>query len=414
VGAGEARNEVALQGQRRRQRPLHGLKIQPVCGLEHPIVLDKEGRVLDGRNRLAACRLAGVEPKFTIYEGDDPDGYALDVNIARRHMKPGARHLVMEMARRKRNESSKIATSKKDVAKQAGVDQMRLSEASLVIDLSLDGDLVRDVLSGDKNLQAAAEVARARKRAKEEREAKITRLKKDGPDLAKLVGDDAMDVDEAVAALEMRERKASEEAERQACEIRIRAERRAGELLRDIEKAVGNQHTKAASPHDGKKQTKGEQISALGVSAKQAENWQKLAAVPEETFEQELAQQERPTTSGIIRAAEPPKTNPVRPDALWLWGTLRDFEREGILDSEPTTVLQKAVGGRPSAKTGNTKGPVSNVPLSDLGISKKQSSNWQRLASVPQEIFDDELKLTNQVIPRRNSLSESRKTVFAK
>ena len=65
----------------------------------------------------------------------------------------------------------------------------------------MDGDLVRDVLSGDKNLQAAADIARARKKAKEEREGKIARLKKHADDLAKLVGDDAMDVDEAIAAV---------------------------------------------------------------------------------------------------------------------------------------------------------------------------------------------------------------------
>jgi hypothetical protein len=178
-------------------------------GLEHPIVLDKDGRILDGRNRLAACRLAGVEPSFTIYGGADPDGYALDVNIARRHMKPGARHLVTEMARRKRNENTKIGNSKKDIAVQSGVSINRLSEAGLVIDMSIDGDLVRDVLSGDKNLQAAADIARVRKKWKEEREAKIARLKKDAADLAKLVGDDAMDVDEAIASLELREQKAA-------------------------------------------------------------------------------------------------------------------------------------------------------------------------------------------------------------
>jgi hypothetical protein len=36
-------------------------------------------------------------------------------------------------------------------------------------------------------------------------------------------------------------------------------------------------------------------LSDLGISKQQSSNWQKLAAVPEETFEQELAQQERPT-----------------------------------------------------------------------------------------------------------------------
>jgi ParB-like chromosome segregation protein Spo0J len=33
-----------------------------IKGLLQRIVLDAEGRVLDGRNRLAACEIAGVEP----------------------------------------------------------------------------------------------------------------------------------------------------------------------------------------------------------------------------------------------------------------------------------------------------------------------------------------------------------------
>ncbi|MFJ7590836.1 ParB N-terminal domain-containing protein [Streptomyces sp. NPDC097617] len=31
-------------------------------GLHHPIVLDPDGVLVDGRNRLAACKIAGVEP----------------------------------------------------------------------------------------------------------------------------------------------------------------------------------------------------------------------------------------------------------------------------------------------------------------------------------------------------------------
>jgi ParB-like nuclease domain len=58
-------------------------------GLLQPIVLDTEGRILDGRNRYAACQLAGIEPTFTTYDGDDPEGYALAVNIARREMTKG-------------------------------------------------------------------------------------------------------------------------------------------------------------------------------------------------------------------------------------------------------------------------------------------------------------------------------------
>lgn len=42
-------------------------------GLIHPIVLTPQGEMLDGRNRLAACEKAGVEPAFETREGDDDD-----------------------------------------------------------------------------------------------------------------------------------------------------------------------------------------------------------------------------------------------------------------------------------------------------------------------------------------------------
>jgi ParB-like chromosome segregation protein Spo0J len=34
-----------------------------VNGLLHPIIRDKDGRLVDGRNRLAACKRAGIEPR---------------------------------------------------------------------------------------------------------------------------------------------------------------------------------------------------------------------------------------------------------------------------------------------------------------------------------------------------------------
>lgn len=63
-------------------------------GLTHPIVLDGQGRVLDGRNRLLACSLAGVEPRFTAYMGDDPIGYVVRANLRRRHLTEGQRAIL--------------------------------------------------------------------------------------------------------------------------------------------------------------------------------------------------------------------------------------------------------------------------------------------------------------------------------
>lgn len=60
-------------------------------GLQVPIVLDEGGALLDGRNRLQACKLANVEPEFTTYDGDDPVGFILQMNVRRRHLNPGQR-----------------------------------------------------------------------------------------------------------------------------------------------------------------------------------------------------------------------------------------------------------------------------------------------------------------------------------
>jgi hypothetical protein len=45
-----------------------------------------EGKILDGRNRWAACKIAGVDPKTKEYTGDEPTAFAVSLNDRRRHM----------------------------------------------------------------------------------------------------------------------------------------------------------------------------------------------------------------------------------------------------------------------------------------------------------------------------------------
>ena len=49
-----------------------------------------EGKILDGRNRWAACKIAGVEPKTKEYSGDEPTAFAVSLNDRRRHMNKGS------------------------------------------------------------------------------------------------------------------------------------------------------------------------------------------------------------------------------------------------------------------------------------------------------------------------------------
>jgi ParB-like chromosome segregation protein Spo0J len=57
-------------------------------GLRIPIVIDADDKILDGRNRAAACAIAGVEPVYEPFVGSDEDklAFVVSCNIHRRHL----------------------------------------------------------------------------------------------------------------------------------------------------------------------------------------------------------------------------------------------------------------------------------------------------------------------------------------
>ena len=64
-------------------------------GLLEPITT-LDGTVLDGRNRLAACEQAGVEPRFVAWDGagGSPTAWVLAKNLKRRHLTPSQAAMV--------------------------------------------------------------------------------------------------------------------------------------------------------------------------------------------------------------------------------------------------------------------------------------------------------------------------------
>jgi hypothetical protein len=98
------------------------------------------------------------------------------------------------------------------------------------------------------------------------------------------------------------------EAERRACEIRLRAERRCRQLLQQMEKAKGspgNQHTGPVARCDGSKT-----LSDLGISKSQSSRWQKMADILDADFKHSFADAARPATTGLLasHAAAPDRT----------------------------------------------------------------------------------------------------------
>jgi hypothetical protein len=66
-------------------------------GLIHSIITDNDDQIVDGRNRLKACKMAGVEPRFEKLNGQDPLAYIVSVNLRRRNLTKGQQAMALAM-----------------------------------------------------------------------------------------------------------------------------------------------------------------------------------------------------------------------------------------------------------------------------------------------------------------------------
>ncbi len=156
-------------------------------GLIHPIVLDEDGALIDGRNRLAACRMAGVEPTFTSINGADPVAYILSANVARRNLTKGQRAMAGAMIRKQslqthRELGDAIGVSKNDnnrtaMARSIAVASGYIGMADVVLDHA--SDLADAVMAGTMPLNEAYAKARQLKEATESREEQALRAERD-------------------------------------------------------------------------------------------------------------------------------------------------------------------------------------------------------------------------------------------
>lgn len=102
-----------------------------------------------------------------------------------------------------------------------------------------------------------------------------------------------------------------------ATEIKVRAERRAGEMLRESAERGERHHHGRVSPDEPKPTT----LEDLGITANQSSRWQSLASMSEEHFETAVASQsgdlktKRRAGGGnrsTVRAAYPPAYRALR------------------------------------------------------------------------------------------------------
>jgi predicted HicB family RNase H-like nuclease len=177
-------------------------------GLLNPITVDQEGVLIDGRNRLEACKRAGVEPQTEILNGTDPVAYILAQNVKRRQLNKGQQAMAVAFA----YPDSEHGRGKKDPAKKhadsASFSYRRIQEARQVLHHSRD--LARAVLSDVTKLDEALQKVITEKKETESTEGKLAQLRNDAPDLAELVSEERLALAEAYNTFLERKRDAEE------------------------------------------------------------------------------------------------------------------------------------------------------------------------------------------------------------
>jgi ParB-like chromosome segregation protein Spo0J len=148
-----------------------------------------EGQILDGRNRHAACKLAGISPDIREYEGDDPLGFVVALNLKRRHMTPTQRAMLgaelkaqyAKEAKERQDLGVKVPEGSdkgrsRDMASDAvGVSATYVDMAEQIKEKA--PEIVKDVLRGEVPIKQAREIAKVK--APTARKRVLERVKKD-------------------------------------------------------------------------------------------------------------------------------------------------------------------------------------------------------------------------------------------
>ena len=130
-------------------------------GLKIPIIL-LDGEILDGRNRFAACELAGVQPRFIDYQGKNPLRDVISWNLHRRHLTESQRadvgRKVALLPLGSNQYGSANLPTQKQAAEMMNVSERLIRDAALVARES--PALAAQVAAGDLTVHAAIKIIR--------------------------------------------------------------------------------------------------------------------------------------------------------------------------------------------------------------------------------------------------------------
>ena len=137
--------------------------------------------------------------------------------------------------------------------------------------------------------------------------------------------DEVKDFRDKAVAIQAYAKQANDyDLERDASIARVRAERRCGELLQETVQ-VGRPDKRSAG-------TTIKTLAEMGVTKDQSSQWQRLADVPEKEFEEIINDKGMPISGGQVLSTVSPAqtTEKIDVSVLWLWGRLREMEKDNI------------------------------------------------------------------------------------
>ena len=130
-------------------------------GVREPVWL-YEGQILDGRNRYRAAQAMGVECPTREYDGEDPTGFVVSLNLHRRHLSESQRAMVAaklaNMPAHRPDKSANLPTSQDDAAEMLNVSP-RSVRSAVKVQADATPELVQAVEAGRVSVSAAADVA---------------------------------------------------------------------------------------------------------------------------------------------------------------------------------------------------------------------------------------------------------------
>lgn len=140
-------------------------------GVHQPIVM-YEDMILDGRNRFRACQETGVSPDFVDYQGEDPVGYVISLNLHRRHMNESQRAMAAAKLATLTVGRPGKAANLPDLSSSEAANKLHVSERSVRTAKSVHNNgaksLIDAVTQGDISVSTAATAATLPKEEQEE------------------------------------------------------------------------------------------------------------------------------------------------------------------------------------------------------------------------------------------------------